>query len=37
MGQNYFNTLTFAQKIDALGQCRFMDADEFNGVEALEG
>jgi len=37
MGQNYFNTLTFAEKIEALGQCRFMESDEFNGVEELKG
>ncbi len=37
MGQNYSNTLTFAEKIEALGQCRFMESDEFNGVEELKG
>ena len=31
--QNYFNTLTMAQKLDQLGRCRFMDRGEFNGVE----
>ena len=35
--QNYFNTLTMAQKLDQLGQCRFMDRSEFNGVEKLRG
>src|SRR6187431_2713152 len=35
--QNYFNTLTLAQKLEQLGQCRFMDRSEFNGVEALAG
>jgi ketol-acid reductoisomerase len=38
MGQNYFNTLTFAQKLDELGTCRFMDAAEFSaGTEAAKG
>ncbi|QHI68054.1 ketol-acid reductoisomerase [Tichowtungia aerotolerans] len=38
MGQNYFNTLTFAQKLSELGTCRFMDAAEFsNGTEAAKG
>ncbi|MCB9658354.1 MAG: ketol-acid reductoisomerase [Polyangiales bacterium] len=35
--QNYFNTLTMAQKLDQLGRCRFMSASEFNGVEKLAG
>src|SRR5205085_5874139 len=36
--QNYFNTLTMAQKLDQLGRCRFMDRSEFsNGVEKLKG
>src|SRR5688500_20365012 len=35
--QNYFNTLTMAQKLSQLGQCRFMDSSEFNGVERLKG
>ncbi|MCB9625981.1 MAG: ketol-acid reductoisomerase [Sandaracinaceae bacterium] len=35
--QNYFNTLTMAQKLDQLGRCRFMNASEFNGVEKLRG
>ena len=26
---NYFNTLTLRQKLEQLGQCRFMDASEF--------
>ncbi len=35
---NYFNTLTMAQKLDQLGRCRFMARDEFkNGVKKLEG
>ena len=37
MGQNYFNTLPLRRQIEELGQCRFMDASEFNGVEALKG
>ena len=35
--QNYFNTLTMAQKLDQLGRCRFMSASEFNGIEKLKG
>ena len=35
--KNYFNTLTLAQKLKQLGRCRFMNASEFNGVEALRG
>ena len=35
---NYFNTLTLRQKLEQLGQCRFMDASEFEeGVNALKG
>jgi len=35
---NYFNTLTLAQKLDQLGRCRFMDKAEFaGGVEKLRG
>ncbi|HSC85756.1 MAG TPA: ketol-acid reductoisomerase, partial [Polyangiaceae bacterium] len=35
---NYFNTLSMAQKLDQLGRCRFMSRDEFkNGVERLRG
>ena len=35
---NYFNTLTLRQKLEQLGQCRFMDASEFeDGVNALKG
>lgn len=35
---NYFNTLTFAQKLEQLGQCEFMDRSEFSdGVNALLG
>ena len=35
--QNYFNTLTMAQKLDQLGRCRFMQRSEFNGIEKLRG
>ena len=34
---NYFSSLTFRDKIKQLGQCRFMDPSEFNGVEKLKG
>lgn len=35
---NYFNTLTMAQKLDQLGRCRFMSRDEFaDGVDKLKG
>ena len=35
---NYFNQLTLRQQLDQLGQCRFMDASEFEeGISALEG
>ncbi len=34
---NYFNSLPFRVKIEELGQCRFMDKSEFNGVEKLKG
>ncbi len=35
---NYFNTLTMAQKLDQLGRCRFMSRDEFaSGVDKLKG
>jgi ketol-acid reductoisomerase len=37
MGSNYFNSLPFARKIEEIGQCRFMDSSEFNGVEELKG
>src|SRR6056297_2250877 len=30
MGQNYFNSLTFSRKLQELGTCRFMDAEEFS-------
>lgn len=35
---NYFNTLTMAQKLDQLGRCRFMARSEFaTGVSKLRG
>ena len=34
---NYFNSLPLRLQIEELAQCRFMDGDEFNGVEALRG
>lgn len=37
MGQNYFNSLPLRLQLEELSQCRFMDASEFNGVEALKG
>ncbi len=37
MGTNYFNSLSFARKLDELGQCRFMDKSEFDGVDKLKG
>jgi ketol-acid reductoisomerase len=37
MGQNYFNSLPLRLQLEELSQCRFMDPQEFNGVEALKG
>ena len=37
MAENYFNTLPLRLKIEELAQCRFMEAEEFDGVEALRG
>jgi len=34
---NYFNTLPLRIQLEELGQCRFMDSSEFNGVEKLKG
>ncbi|WP_290700329.1 ketol-acid reductoisomerase [Lacinutrix sp.] len=35
---NYFNTLPLRAQLEQLGQCRFMDASEFeDGVNALKG
>ncbi|MCW7754289.1 ketol-acid reductoisomerase [Desulfobotulus sp. H1] len=35
--KNYFSALSFRDKVKQLGQCRFMDPSEFNGVEKLKG
>lgn len=37
MSSNYFNSLPLRLQLDELGRCRFMQASEFNGVEALKG
>lgn len=38
MAQNYFNSLSFSRKLQELGTCRFMDADEFSsGCEYAKG
>ncbi len=38
MGHNYFNSLPFSRKLQELGTCRFMDADEFNsGCDYAKG
>ena len=37
MAENYFNTLPLRIQLEELGQCRFMESSEFNGVEALKG
>jgi ketol-acid reductoisomerase len=37
MAENYFNSLPLRRQIEELSQCRFMEKDEFNGVEALRG
>jgi ketol-acid reductoisomerase len=37
MGQNYFNSLPLRIQLQELGQCRLMEASEFDGVEALKG
>ncbi len=35
---NYFNSLSLRQQLSQLGQCRFMQADEFtDGCEAIKG
>jgi ketol-acid reductoisomerase len=34
---NYFNKLPLRLQLEELGQCRFMEPSEFNGVEALKG
>ena len=33
---NYFSSLPFREQVQQLGTCRFMDADEFHGTEALK-
>lgn len=37
MSNNYFNSLPLRLQLEELGQCRFMDVSEFDGVEALKG
>ena len=37
MSNNYFNSLPLRLQLEELGQCRFMDMSEFDGVEALMG
>ncbi len=37
MSNNYFNSLPLRLQLEELAQCRFMDASEFDGVEALKG
>ncbi len=37
MPENYFNSLSLRLQLQELGQCRFMESDEFNGVEVLRG
>ena len=37
MSQNYFNSLSFKDKLAELGKCRLMSATEFNGINALAG
>jgi ketol-acid reductoisomerase len=37
MSQNYFNSLPLRRQLAELGQCRFIDPSEFNGVAALKG
>ncbi|MEE4253413.1 MAG: ketol-acid reductoisomerase [Desulfuromusa sp.] len=38
MSQNYFNSLPFSRKLQELGTCRFMDANEFSsGCEYVKG
>jgi ketol-acid reductoisomerase len=36
--KNYFNSLSFREKLMQLGRCRFMDLSEFiEGVKFLKG
>lgn len=38
MDKNYFNSLPFSRKLQELGTCRFMDAEEFStGCEYVKG
>ena len=37
MSENYFNSLSLRHQLAELGQCRFIDPEEFNGVTALKG
>ncbi len=37
MSENYFNSLPLRLQLAELGQCRFVDPSEFNGVDALKG
>ena len=37
MSNNYFNSLPLRLQLEELGQCRFMDISEFDGVNALKG
>ncbi len=38
MAENYFNSLPFAQQLQELGTCRFMDSEEFaGGCEYVKG
>lgn len=38
MSQNYFNSLSFREKLEELGTCRFMDASEFaSGCDYARG
>jgi ketol-acid reductoisomerase len=37
MRENYFNSLPLRVQLEELGKCRFMNSDEFNGVEYLKG
>jgi len=34
---NYFNSLPFREKLGQLNACRFMEANEFNGIDVLKG
>jgi len=34
---NYFDSLSFREKLEQLGACRFMGTDEFHGTGALKG